>query len=136
MPVEDVASPTDEGYEFGSEDDADSVTSVSDTEDEGQEEADSAAEADAPDIEKPPAKRKRSDRLATPIKKRLLQAQNKEEEMKIAEGADALLNLAGIQTANIVPLRSAIPNNCSSSSNNNDNNNDSKTNSRELVAQS
>jgi len=32
-----------------------------------------------------------------------------EEEMKIVEGADALLNLAGIKTASIVPMRSISP---------------------------
>ncbi|XP_070577420.1 forkhead box protein N3-like isoform X2 [Ptychodera flava] len=46
-----------------------------------------------------------------PIKKRvprLVQANDMDEEMRIVEGADALLNLAGIKTASI-PIRSISP---------------------------
>jgi len=55
-----------------------------------------------------------------PAKRRLIQADDEDEEMKIVEGADALLNLAGIKTSHIVPLRSISP------LTNNNNNNNSK----------
>ena len=49
-----------------------------------------------------------------------------EEDMRLAEGANALLNLAGIKTAHIVPLRSISP---SGGSGGNNSNSGSPTNS-------
>ena len=46
---------------------------------------------------------------APPSKRRLIEAMDEEEELKLEEGAAALLNLAGITTMNIVPMRSISP---------------------------
>ncbi len=139
LPVEDVSedrdSPVDNEYDWGSEEDEEEdVDSVSDTsEDESSDQADSAGE------EKPTKRRrsshpapKRSARLkglkvklsTPPVKRRrYLPAEDDEDEQKkIEEGADALLNLAGITTTSIVPMRSISP----TSSNTNNNNNEIK----------
>ena len=42
-----------------------------------------------------------------------------DEDIKLAEGANALLNLAGIKTAHIVPLRSISPPSFNKNNNNN-----------------
>ena len=60
-------------------------------------------------------------KLSTPKKRRLIEADDEDEKMKIVEGADALLNLAGIKTNNIVPLRSISPSNSTHGNNNNNN---------------
>ncbi len=136
LPVEDVSedrdSPVDNEYDWGSEEEDEDADSVSDTsEDESSDQADSAGE------EKPTKRRrlqhpapKRSSRLkglkvklSTPVKRRYLAtADDEDEQKKIVEGADALLNLAGITTSSIVPMRSISP----SSSNTNNNNNEIK----------
>ena len=46
---------------------------------------------------------------SSPFKRRLVERIDDDEELKLVEGADALLNLAGIKTAQIVPLRSISP---------------------------
>lgn len=117
-------SDVDEEYDWGSDDDVDSFSDTS----EGSEysECDSDGEGRVS-----PGKRKRrsfgkSNSLASqPFKRRYIQAVDEDEEMKIVEGADALLNLAGIKTAGMTALRNVSPSS-SASSNNNNNDKDSK----------
>ena len=90
-------SSIDEEYEFGPDDDED--FSETDGEYEGSDEGESGAE-EMNGVEED---------CPSPAKRRLVICEDDDEEMKIAQGADALLNLAGIKTANIVPLRSISP---------------------------
>ena len=110
-------SDVDEEYDFGSDDDCDSFSDSSP--DSEFSECDSDGEGRVS-----PGKRKRRSYggssksggqtpvLPPPLKRRLI---DEDEEKKIVEGADALLNLAGIKTSHVVPLRTITP----SSNNNN-----------------
>jgi forkhead box protein N len=110
----DPDSSIDGEYDFGPESDSCSDTS-----------AESDMESDDEDMVETdhPAKRRKQSK-PSPLRRRLVIAEDDEDEkMKIVEGADALLNLAGIKTRNIVPLRSLSP----STNNNNNNNNNENT---------
>ena len=128
LPVEDVEEeeddPDDE-YDWGSEDDDISATDGSDAD---QEDSDIDDTCDSAGEEVPSKKRKLNEppkrrsfrvKLSSPPKRRLIETDDEDEKMKIVEGADALLNLAGIKTNNIVPLRSISPSNSTHSNNNN-----------------
>lgn len=98
--LRDIGSPgssIDEEYDFGSDDD---VEDASDFDDSDFEEFDSSGEAEN-SVRRP--------KMATK-KQCMSQAEADEEQQKIVDGADALLNLAGIKTSNIMPLRSISPN--------------------------
>lgn len=135
--IRQAASPTssiDEEYDFGPNG-SDVETDISETEESADESE--AEKVEKKDVSKESRKRKRGPsfkvKLATPVKKRLMECEDEDEEMKIVEGADALLNLAGIKTSNIVPLRSISP--LSQNSSNNNNNNNIKP-AREIATQS
>ena len=129
LPVEDVEEeeddPDDE-YDWGSEDDDISATDISDVD---REDSDIDDTCDSAGEEVPSKRRKLNNdrqsrrsirvKLSTPSKRRLIETDDEDEKMKIVEGADALLNLAGIKTNNIVPLRSISPSNSTHSNNNN-----------------
>ena len=133
LPVEDVEEeeddPDDE-YDWGSEDDDISATDMSDAD---REDSDIDDICDSAGEEVSSKRRKLNNghqnrrsirvKLSTPSKRRLIETDDEDEKMKIVEGADALLNLAGIKTNNIVPLRSISPSNSNHSNNNNNNNN-------------
>lgn len=136
--IRQAASPTssiDEAYDFGAHP-SELDTDVSDTDDSaGESEAEKVEKKDKKDVGES-RKRKRGPsfkvKLTMPVKKRLMECEDEDEEMKIVEGADALLNLAGIKTSNIIPLRSISP---MSQNSNNNNNNDFK-HAREIATQS
>ena len=124
-------SSIDEEYEFGADDDMDEDSDVSDTS-RDSEFNDSGGEEE---FRSPPRGVKRSRlslgaNMASPIKKRLLTAKDAEEEMKIVEGADALLNLAGINTSNMIPKRTESP-----TVHNNNNNNNNSNIKKEVLSQ-
>ena len=131
-------SDVDEEYDWGSDDDCDSFSDTSAPESEFSE-CDSDGEGRVS-----PGKRKRKSYgtssstglYASPVKRRLIEAADDDEEMKIVEGADALLNLAGIRTARLGPLRAAPHSSSSSSNNNNNNNKDSIKDMSGLVGRS
>ena len=113
-------SSIDEEYDFGN-DESEGFSDTSDDESEVDEGPYSYSDDEARS-HSPKAKRRKKESSMSPLKKRLVIAEDEDEEMKIAAGADALLNLAGIKTSNVVPLRSISPTN----NNNNNNNNDKK----------
>jgi hypothetical protein len=103
-------SSIDEGYEFGH----DGNEPFSDA----GESSDGSYHSDASDYDESDSKVDQSEilqrkfkMLSLPVKKRYSRIimQEEEEAAKIVEGADALLNLAGIKTSCIVPLRSISP---------------------------
>ncbi|XP_074652682.1 forkhead box protein N3-like isoform X2 [Tubulanus polymorphus] len=101
-PVSPVSS-IDEEYEFGHN----RTSDIDSSDDSYRSDASDYNESDGEgDI--PPQTVKKMSRLSLPVKKRYT-AYCDDEEMKIVEGADALLNLAGIKTSHIVPMRSISP---------------------------
>ena len=123
---EDDDDPDDE-YDWGSEDDDISATDISDGENDVISDMDDTCDSAGEEV---PSKRRKLNKgsttrrsvrvkLSTPGKRRLMETDDEDEKMKIVEGADALLNLAGIKTNNIVPLRSISPSNSTHSNNNN-----------------
>ena len=126
LDVEEEEDDPDDEYDWGSEDDDISATDISDVD---REDSDIDDTCDSAGEEVPSKRRKLNNerqsrrsirvKLSTPSKRRLIETDDEDEKMKIVEGADALLNLAGIKTNNIVPLRSISPSNSTHSNNNN-----------------
>ena len=120
---EDDDDPDDE-YDWGSEDDDISATDFSDADNDVESDNYDSAGEEVPRKRRklsngPAGRRPLKVKLSAPVKRRLVETDDEDEKMKIVEGADALLNLAGIKTNNIVPLRSISPSNSTRSNNNN-----------------
>ena len=117
LPVEDVdedMEPVDE-YDWGSEDD--DVSDVSEKRHDLSYDAASCHSAKEEVPTKRPRRSERKKKLRSPLKVKLslpgkrqvveTDDDDEDEKLKIVEGADALLNLAGIKTSSLVPsLRS------------------------------